>query len=161
LLTLLAAGDWGSLHPGFLLALGLDPNLNPYHQTLTTYTALTAVSCQFSCFVWNVQLPLWQAVHIVWQVCVHCSTLAGRQVSSCELAQVPFSMLDHYSMRLVACVAGRRWVMRLFVCATLQEASAAVVNAGRAATPYEVGSPTPTAAATASITPAACSALFG
>lgn len=36
------AGDWGSLHPGFLLALGLDPNLDPYHQTLTTYTALTA-----------------------------------------------------------------------------------------------------------------------
>lgn len=25
---------------GFLLALGLDPNLNPYHQTLTTYTKL-------------------------------------------------------------------------------------------------------------------------
>jgi hypothetical protein len=26
--------------PGFLLALGLDPNLNPYHQTLTTFTTL-------------------------------------------------------------------------------------------------------------------------
>lgn len=25
---------------GFLLALGLDPNLNPYHQTLTTFTTL-------------------------------------------------------------------------------------------------------------------------
>jgi hypothetical protein len=34
------AGEWGCLHPGFLLALGLDPNLNPYHDTLTTFTAL-------------------------------------------------------------------------------------------------------------------------
>lgn len=25
------AGEWGCLHPGFLLALGLDVNLNPYH----------------------------------------------------------------------------------------------------------------------------------
>jgi len=23
------SGEWGCLHPGFLLALGLDPNLNP------------------------------------------------------------------------------------------------------------------------------------
>lgn len=45
-LACLPAGDWGSLHPGFLLALGLDPNLDPYHQTLTTYTALTAVRWQ-------------------------------------------------------------------------------------------------------------------
>lgn len=34
------AGEWGCLHPGFLLALGVDPNLNPYHQTLTTFTTL-------------------------------------------------------------------------------------------------------------------------
>lgn len=29
-----------SVCTGFLLALGLDPNLNPYHQTLTTFTTL-------------------------------------------------------------------------------------------------------------------------
>jgi len=30
----------GACACSFLLALGVDPNLNPYHQTLTTFTTL-------------------------------------------------------------------------------------------------------------------------